>query len=86
MTNSLFEQGETKMERHKEMEKESVVVVLSETSAELQRFGRKLLNYKDKGSRDFSGYSSRGAFGLDEEEKGGLIMKNNNKNKKILQI
>lgn len=42
MTNSLFEKGETKTEgeRHKEMEKESLLVVLSEQSAESSLFPR----------------------------------------------
>lgn len=77
------------------MEREFLLVVFSERRTETSLFptscsflGRSLLNYKDKGSRDFSGYRSWCVLWLQEEEEeeregwwcGGLIIK------KILQM
>lgn len=62
-------------EHHKEMEKKNTTCCAFwaenwdlPVSQKLQYFGREPLNYKDKGSRDFSGYSSLCVFWLEEEE------------------
>lgn len=63
MTNSPFEKGETK-ERESTAERWMRLFLLSEQRAEISPFPRswgilgELADYKDKGSRDFSGYSS----------------------------